>query len=77
MNRNDVLPGAYYRHFKGNLYKVLGVALHTETEEELVIYQAQYGDFGLYARPVEMFLEKLDPEQYPNAEQAFRFEPVK
>jgi hypothetical protein len=51
-----------YRHYKGGLYEVLGVARHSETEEELVIYKALYGDGGLWARPKSMFLEsvKLD-----------------
>jgi hypothetical protein len=48
-----------YRHFKGGLYEVLGVARHSETEEALVVYRALYGDGGLWARPLAMFLEKV------------------
>lgn len=74
MSERKIIPGGHYRHFKGMIYQVLGTATHTETNETLVIYQAQYGDFQLYARPVEMFLSPVDLEQYPNCNQQFRFE---
>lgn len=51
--------GGIYRHYKGNLYKVLMVAKHSETEEELVIYQALYENGGIWARPKAMFLEQV------------------
>jgi hypothetical protein len=54
----SITPGRY-RHYKGNLYEVLGVARHSETEEELVVYRALYGDGGLWVRPKAMFLEKV------------------
>ena len=49
-----------YRHFKGKEYEVLGIACHSETEEELVVYRALYGDFGLWVRPVSMWNETVE-----------------
>ena len=51
-----------YRHYKGNMYEVIGVAKHSETLEELVVYKALYGDGQLWVRPKEMFLEKVTYE---------------
>ena len=52
-------PGIY-RHFKGNKYEVIGVARHSETEEELVVYRPLYGDGGLWVRPLAMFTETVE-----------------
>ena len=52
-------PGLY-RHYKGNDYEVVGVATHSETGEELVVYRALYGEFGLWVRPLAMFVESVD-----------------
>lgn len=56
-----------YRHYKGQRYRVLGTARHSETMEEVVVYQALYGDYGLWVRPAAMFCEtvELDGEPIP------------
>lgn len=68
----EIKPGLY-RHFKGKYYRVIGVATHSETVEPLVIYQALYGERGLWARPYRMFAGPVDSERYPEARQAYRF----
>ena len=55
-----------YQHYKGPKYQVLSIATHSETKEPLVIYKALYGDFGIWARPLAMFMETIDLDGQPH-----------
>ena len=63
MNKSDKIKNikaGVYRHYKGPLYDVIGLARHSETGEQLVVYRPQYGERGLWVRPLTMFMENVD-----------------
>ncbi|MBS4815441.1 MAG: DUF1653 domain-containing protein [Clostridium sp.] len=76
MERKRPVPGMFYRHFKGNIYQIRELAKDSETEEDMVIYQGMYPPFQVWVRPLSMFLDRVDHEQYPECRQQYRFESV-
>ena len=63
-----------YRHFKGDYYLLIDIAIHSETKEKYVVYRGLYGNNELYIRPFDMFFSEVDKEKYPEVQQQYRFE---
>jgi hypothetical protein len=66
-----------YKHFKGNLYKVIAIGKYSEDERLMVVYQALYGNNDIWIRDYDMFNSFVDKEKYPNIKQKYRFEEVR
>lgn len=70
----DDMVGYLYKHFKGGLYVVTDIAVHSETEEPMVIYRSWHDPLLVWCRPLSMFLSEVDHEKYPDVKQLMRFE---
>lgn len=71
--KRNIIPGTY-KHFKGDIYKVLGIGYHTERNEKVVIYSSILDPYTYLTRPYNMFAGLVDKEKYPDAKQKYRFE---
>lgn len=68
------IVGYQFRHFKGNLYEVVGIAIHSESAEPMVIYRSASDHNLMWCRPLDMFTSEVDHEKYPDVTQKMRFE---
>lgn len=71
-----IVKNGIYKHFKGDYYLLQDIARHSETGEEYAVYRALYGDCNLWVRPLQMFMEKVDRQKYPDVHQEYRFQYV-
>lgn len=67
-------PGETWLHFKQKRYKIICIAHHSETDEQMVVYQALYGEQKICTRPLLMFMSEVDRVKYPDVRQKYRFE---
>ena len=74
--RQQPRPNEIYRHFKGKCYQILSVAIHSETNEKMVVYQQLYAPYAVYVRPLDMFMSEVDRVKYPEVTQVYRFEKI-
>lgn len=74
--RENPKPFEKFRHFKGNSYQVMTLAKDADTGEDMVVYQALYGDFTTYVRSLSQFMSPVDKVKYPNVSQEYRFERI-
>ena len=72
--KRELKKGRLYRHFKNKLYLVVDIVKHSETQEDMVLYKALYGDYGLFVRPFDMFLEEVPEGKVNPMNQKYRFE---
>ena len=71
---NQIIINRIYRHFKGDYYLLVDIAKHSETGEDYVVYRKLYDDGSLWVRPLNMFMEEVDHDKYPEVEQKYRFQ---
>ena len=71
---NPIIINRIYRHFKGDYYLLVDIAKHSETGEDYVVYRKLYDDGSLWVRPLDMFMEEVDHDKYPEVKQKYRFQ---
>ena len=72
----DIKIGETYRHFSGNYYRVLYIAIDSVSNEEVVVYEQLGNKHTVWVRPINLFNEKVDKEKYPDCMQIYKFEPI-